>query len=93
MIEKKRYVPQLLEKMEDYHFVADDEYAEDYVRSYSKNKGKLLIERELKMKGVSDEDMKNALDGLTDESQSALKLAEKYMRNKVSLNYNIITQR
>ena len=83
-------VSSVLEKMEDYHFVADDEYAEDYVRSYSKNKGKLLIERELKMKGVSDEDMRNALDGVTDESQSALKLAEKYMRNKEKTKPNIL---
>jgi len=69
-------------KMEDYRFIADGDYAEDYARSYSKSKGKLLIAKELRQKGVSDGDMALALENIGDETESAVKIAEKYLRNK-----------
>ena len=52
----------VLEKMEDYRFIDDEDYSFDYVRSYSKSKGKRLMAMELRRKGVSEEDMAQALD-------------------------------
>ena len=68
--------------MEDYRFIADDDYAEGYVKTYSKSKGKRLLKMELKQKGVSEEDMASALSLVDDESENALAVAQKYMKNK-----------
>mgnify|MGYP003308209349 CR=1 FL=1 len=38
--------------MKDYRFLDDGDYAISYAKSYSKTKGKKLIEMELKKKGV-----------------------------------------
>ena len=83
---KKGYTEQTVEsviqKMSDYRFLDDGDYAESYARSYSKTKGKRLIEMELKVRGVSSEDMNKALENLGDQTESAEKLAEKYLKNK-----------
>lgn len=93
-LEKKGYtqitIDAVIEKMQNYSFVDDGEYAEDYARSYSKNKGKLLIARELRQKGVSEEDMSVALENIGDETDSAVKIAEKYLKNKQKDKQNIL---
>lgn len=85
-LRKKGYtdktINETIEKLKGYKFVDDELYATDYANSLSKSKGKRLIALELRRKGVSDADMKDALDGIEDESKSALAVAEKYMRNK-----------
>ena len=79
---KKGYTVQTVDavilKMEDYRFIADDDYAEGYVKTYSKSKGKRLLKMELKQKGVSEEDMASALSLVEDESENALAVAQKY---------------
>ena len=87
-LESKGYLEKtieaVLDKMSAYKFVNDQNYAKDYAKSASKNKGKRLISLELKRKGVSDEDMSEALndiDGET-ETEAATKIAEKYLKNK-----------
>ena len=85
---KKGYLPvvieYVLEKMSDYKFVDDEAYASSYCETASKKKGKKLIKLELRAKGVTDEDMQEALDEVDDESQRevALSILQKYMRGK-----------
>lgn len=91
---KKGYTEQtvdnVLSKMEDYRFIADDDYSLDYVKSYSKSKGKRLIEMELRRKGISDRDMREAIESIGDETESAVKVAEKYLKNKQKTKENIL---
>lgn len=86
----QKTIDSVIEKMEDYRFIADDDYAEEYARSFSKSKGKLLIAKELKQKGVCDKDINSALDGIEDETESAVKIAEKYLKNKEKDKKNIL---
>lgn len=79
-----------LEKMQSYAFVDDEDYARDYARSVSANKGKRLIALELKRKGVSDADASAALDELGDELPSATAVAEKYAKNKEKTRENLL---
>lgn len=72
----------VIEKMSSYAFIDDADYAVDYVRFGAKGKGKRLIELELKRKGVSDANMRDALDSIEDELPSASAVAEKYSRGK-----------
>lgn len=80
----KKTIEAVLDKMSAYKFVNDQNYAKDYAKSASRNKGKRLISLELKRKGVSIDDMSEALndiDGET-ETEAATKIAEKYLKNK-----------
>ncbi len=95
-LESKGYLEKtieaVLDKMSAYKFVNDQNYAKDYARSASKNKGKRLISLELKRKGVSEEDMSEALndiDGET-ETEAAVKIAEKYLKNKEKTRENAV---
>lgn len=79
-----------LEKMQSYAFIDDEDYARDYARSVSANKGKRLIALELKRKGVSDADASAALDEFGDELPSATAVAEKYAKNKKKNRENLL---
>ncbi len=74
----------VIDKMYDYGFLDDSEYAKDYVGFASSKKGCRLIRMELKAKGVSDEDIEGALEELNGETQEAAarRMLEKYMRGK-----------
>ena len=76
--------------MKDYRFLDDGDYAETYARSYSKTKGKKLIEIELKKKGVSEEDMSEAIENIGDQTESAVNIAEKYLKNKIKDKQNML---
>lgn len=83
-------IDRALEKMQSYAFVDDEDYARDYARSVSANKGKRLIALELKRKGVSDADASAALDEFGDELPSATAVAEKYAKNKEKNRENLL---
>ena len=74
----------VIEKLREYNFLNDGEYAEAYVENAAKYKGGRLIRMELKSKGVSDEAIDGALGGLDGEAEeeTAKRLLAKYLRGK-----------
>lgn len=84
----KGYLPAVIEyvieKLRGYGFVDDAEYARQYVQNASKNKGKRLISLELQRKGVSERDAQSAVEEIQGEETAALKILQKYMRNKTA---------
>ena len=80
----------VLGKMSAYKFVNDQNYANEYFRQTSKYKGKRLIYSELKRKGVSEEDMAEAMENVGDETESAARVAEKYLRSKEKTRENAV---
>ncbi len=84
----KGYLPAVseyvLEKMREYGFLDDGSYAQSYASSAVKRKGARLIRMELRSKGVADEHIEAAVDGLEGEEETAKRLLEKYMRGKPS---------
>lgn len=84
----KGYLPAVcdyvLEKMRGYGFIDDKEYAQDYVGFAATKKGGRLIKMELKAKGVSEEDIEEAIGSLDQGAQedAARRILEKYMRGK-----------
>ena len=87
-VSKKGYLEDVtsyvIEKLNEYHFLNDKEYAENYVEHTSQRKGVRLIRVEMRKKGLSEEDMDAALDGIDEETQlnTAREVLEKYMRHK-----------
>lgn len=87
---KKGYLPAVIEyvieKLREYGFINDEEYAEAYTESAAKRKGGRLIRMELKNKGLSDEAIDGALSELDSEQEleTAKNILEKYMRGKTA---------
>ncbi|MBQ7370157.1 MAG: RecX family transcriptional regulator [Clostridia bacterium] len=77
-------VEYVLEKLRDYRFVDDKDYAETYAKSYATRKGKRLIKMELYKKGIKKEEIESALNEVDEDTQiqTASGLVEKYMRSK-----------
>ncbi len=87
---KKGYLPAVveyvLEKLRDYRFVDDKEYAETYVENVATRKGKRLIKAELFKKGIAKEEIENAMEALDEDAQveAASGILMKYMRSKTA---------
>lgn len=69
-------------KMKEYGYLNDAEYALRYAESVKGRKGARLVALELKKKGVSDEDAREALSSFGDETESAKEVLKKYLRGK-----------
>ncbi len=93
-LRKKGYLDGTIEtvisKMSTYKFINDEEYAKDYVKSYSKRKGNKLLAMELKRKGVGDSEISEAIEERSDESEGANAVAEKYLRGKEKTKENAV---
>lgn len=87
-LKKKGYlngiIEYVLEKLESYGYIDDAEYARQYTNSAGKTKGRRLIALELQKKGISVEQAHQAVENIQGEEQSALKILQKYMKNKPS---------
>ena len=78
----KEIIDEVLVKLRSYGFADDKNYAERYISTYKGVKGKRLLKLELKKKGVKESDSQEVLDGIENEYETALKIAEKYVKNK-----------
>ena len=73
-----------VEKLKEYGFVSDGEFAKAFARSKVSSGGKTKIRHELRAKGVSDEHIQSAIGGIDDDEleANARRLAQKYMARK-----------
>lgn len=82
----KGYLPEIVEevilKLKEYDYLNDLNYAEKFVSTYKSTKGKRLMYAILKQKGVDEADINSALNTLSNQSENAEKLVEKYLKNK-----------
>ena len=74
-------VEQVMAKLEDMKFVDDARYAEHYIHSRQRTKGKLKLKQELFQKGLDESTITQTLEDLSDEQQiaSAIVLLEKQL--------------
>ena len=74
----------VVEKLKGYGFLNDKEYAETYVESLAKKTGARSIRAKLYRKGLSQEDVDEAIGNLDEDTQrqTAQEILQKYMRNK-----------
>lgn len=91
---EKGYLPQIVyfvvEKLNEYHYIDDERYADSYIASH-KNFGKLKLKQQLLQKGISPTIVEQKLeDENFDQSQEILNLAQKYMKNKQDSKENYI---
>ncbi|MBR2468138.1 MAG: RecX family transcriptional regulator [Clostridia bacterium] len=82
----KGYIPQIinyvLDKLCEYNYINDINYATIYVRSVKHKYGKIKIVNELKMKGVSEKDIDFVMQEFETDAEDIMALANKYLKNK-----------
>lgn len=88
-LEKKGYsapvVQHVVDKLKNYRYVDDDQYAQMYVRQNAVRKGQRRLRVELQQKGVQEEIVQQATQiDEQEEQQNAQLLAQKYMKGKQS---------
>lgn len=80
----------VIDKLKEYDYINDEEYARRYLESCSDNQGKRLSEYKLMMKGIKKEDIANAYGGIKiPAKENAAKVAEKHIRNKEKNKENL----
>lgn len=81
----------VIDKLKEYNYINDEEYAKRYLESCSKNQGKRLAEYKLMMKGVRKDVIDKAYDNAeVPAKENARILAEKYMKNKDKTKENFV---
>jgi len=72
-----------VEKLVSYGYLSDDDFAEAFVLQNKNNSGKLLLKQKLRQKGIDEKCADKAINEyFGDETDSAKRLAEKYMKSK-----------
>lgn len=72
-----------VEKLVSYGYLSDDDFAAAFVEQNKSSKGKLLLKRQLRQKGIDEKCADKAInEQFGDETEPAKRLAEKYMRGK-----------
>ena len=72
----------VLNKLAEYNFVDDEQFAKNFVKYKTKSNGKRKVFMELKQKGVADEIAKQSIDDYSKDEESIYLVAEKYLKLK-----------
>ncbi len=83
-------VEKTIEKLKEYGYVDDGDYAKRFASTYKGTKGKKLIKLELRRKGVSEKDAETAVECIESQQEACDRLAEKYLKNKEKDQKNIL---
>ncbi len=72
----------VIKKLKEYNFIDDDLYAQNYIKYKTKSVGKRKLAYELRKKGIKENLIDNNIDIYSQDSDSVLLVAEKYLRKK-----------
>ncbi len=80
-----------VDKLKEYNYINDVDYAKSYIELNYKTQGKRLLESKLMAKGVKKEDILLAYEMLNISfDSSAKRVAEKYLKNKEITKENVL---
>ncbi|MDD4815853.1 MAG: regulatory protein RecX [Clostridia bacterium] len=71
-----------VQKLKEYNYINDDNFAKNYISTKQNSKGKKAIFFELKMKGIEENIIKKHLQNIEGQEQTLLVLATKFAKNK-----------
>ncbi len=85
-LQKKGYSEEIvkivIQKLIDYNYLNDFEYAQKFVSTYSNKMGVKMIRYKLILKGVDEKIISRALEEITNSQETAYNVALKYLKNK-----------
>lgn len=83
-------VVKVVEKLLEYKYIDDNEYAKRYIDSVSRSQGIHMTKYKLMMKGLKKEDVENVYNEMNVNSkQNALQVAIKHIKNKEKTRENL----
>lgn len=82
-------VAAVMAKLEEYRYIDDGEYARAFAEFYKNSKGKRRIAYELKGKGVDEENIADVQEFIGDQTEAAIEIAHKYMKEKQPTRENL----
>jgi len=77
----------VIEKLEGYKYLNDEEYAKMFVSDKRNAKGKMMLKQLLIKKGISKDIIENTLENLN-QDEEIIVICEKYMKNKDKTSEN-----
>lgn len=72
----------VLQKLKEYNFVDDEQFANNFVKYKTKSSGRRKILMELKQKGVSEEVAKISVETYSQDDENIYNVAQKYLKLK-----------
>ena len=72
----------VISKMEEYNFVNDEQYANAFVKSKTKNNGKKKILMQLKQNGINEQVANLSVENFSKDDENIFSICEKYLKNK-----------
>ena len=72
-----------IKKLESYGYINDESFANYVVGTMSQSKGKRYIANQLTMKGVSERNIKKALESIENEEETCENVAKKWLKGKI----------
>ena len=87
-LKEKKYpvdsIEKAIAKLQDYGYINDGAFAENYIKSYSQQKGKFRLKQELLAKGIDDDIIQEKLSDLSEEEmeESCRQLAQKFAKSR-----------
>ncbi|MBR2613991.1 MAG: RecX family transcriptional regulator [Clostridia bacterium] len=86
----KETIDYVIDKLKEYKFIDDFEYAKSYIRLYKEKKGKKLLEYELMQKGVRKQIIESVLEEENlDQKDACFTLLKKHLKNKEITRENL----
>lgn len=79
----KETVDSVIGKLQEYGYVNDFAYSDGYLKERNLVKGKRLMAYELKLKGVDERTIDEALSEAPDEEEGAYRTARKFLKDKI----------
>ncbi len=83
-------IDHVIQKLQEYGYLDDENYAKSFVLTYSNKYGKLKLKSMLKSKGVSDKIIDGLFGGEVEMADSMEAVATKYLKNKEINEKNIV---
>ena len=75
-------VENTIDKLREYGYIDDRDFAETYVANYADRRGKKRLRQDLMRLGADETAMTAALDGIGDQRAAATRAADKYLRSR-----------
>lgn len=73
----------IVDKLKEYKYLNDDEYAKSFICTYKQSKGKLWIKQQLYSKGINEHIINKHLNDLESQKEDIEKLVDKFLKGKI----------
>ena len=78
----KDAIENIIQKLKEYKYLNDEEYAKSFISTYKESKGKLWIKQQLFSKGINKHIISKHINEMDTQQESIEKLVDKFLKGK-----------